>query len=161
MNQIDIELNCDLKNQNQIMRFLTIPSPTWKALEQPCPNYSTKGWCGCRFSFQPSSSTSDLTHLINWSQSSESSLVKPCALDWLEQKPAATWPFVEQFGHACFRGCRRIWHLGWTVSVLSKHFQLLIALNHLTVKMFGKKINIIISKTHNMFISNKVFFNPN
>ena len=55
---------------------------------QPCSNYSTKGRCGCRFSFQPSSSTPDLTHLINWSQSSESWLVKLCALDWLEQKPA-------------------------------------------------------------------------
>ena len=31
-----------------------------------------KGPCGCRFSFQPSSSTPDLTHLINWSQLSES-----------------------------------------------------------------------------------------
>ena len=37
--------------------------------------------CGCRFSFQPSSSTPDLTHLINWSQSSESWLVKLCS--WL------------------------------------------------------------------------------
>ena len=37
--------------------------------------------CGCRFSFQPSSSTPDLIHLINWSQSSESSLVgtKTCS----------------------------------------------------------------------------------
>ena len=55
-------------------------------LNQPCPDYSTKGRRGCRFSFQPSSSTPDLTHLINWSQSSESWLVKLCALDWLEQK---------------------------------------------------------------------------
>ena len=58
--------------------------------DQACPNYSTKGWCGRRFLFQPSSSTPDLTHLINWSQSSESWLVRLCALDWLEQKPAAT-----------------------------------------------------------------------
>ena len=46
-------------------------------------------------SFQPSSSTPDVTHLINWSQSSESWLVKLCALDWLEQKPGVKQPFVE------------------------------------------------------------------
>ena len=41
-----------------------------------------------------------MTHLISWSQSSDSRLVKLCALDWLEQKPAGTQPFMEQFGHA-------------------------------------------------------------
>ena len=64
-------------------------------LRSHCPNYSTKGQRACRFSCQPSSSTPDLTYLINWSQSSESWLVKLCALDWLEQKPAATRLFVE------------------------------------------------------------------
>ena len=59
-------------------------------------------------------STPDLTHLINWSQSSESSLVKPCALDWLEQKPAATRPFLK-FGHAWPRHCPPHSALVWAV----------------------------------------------
>ena len=57
---------------------------------QACPNYSTKSWCGCRFSLQPSSSTPDLNHLINWSQPSETWLFKLCAFDWLKQRPAST-----------------------------------------------------------------------
>ena len=48
-----------------------------------------KGPCGCRLLFQPSRRTPDLTGLINWSQSSDSWLVK-LSLGWSEQKPAAT-----------------------------------------------------------------------
>ena len=40
-------------------------------LGQARPNYSNEGPSGCRVSFQPNSSTPDMTHLINWSQSSE------------------------------------------------------------------------------------------
>ena len=66
------------------------------------PNRCHKGSCGCRILFQPSNSTPDWSHCINWSESSDRWLVKLCVLVWLEQQPAATWPFVKWVWHPWF-----------------------------------------------------------
>ena len=84
-----------LKGQERSSRPKCTERDEWSALFSHVQTIPQRADVAAGFLFQPSSSTPDLTHLINWSQSSESWLVKLCALDWLEQKSAATWPFVE------------------------------------------------------------------
>lgn len=67
----------------------------WKWTKTEMSKRFHKGPCSCSFLFQPSTSTADCTHLINWSDSSDSWLVELCVRDWLDQRPAATRPLVE------------------------------------------------------------------
>lgn len=60
----------------------------------------------------PCNRTPDKTHLVNWSEHSDSWLVKLFSLDWLEQKPAVSRPFVEWFGHPCSTANFNQKHLG-------------------------------------------------
>lgn len=62
-------------------------------LKQGCQTYSTKGHVAP--TKQQHTLTLDLTLLIYWCQSSGSWLSKLGALNWLEQKPASTRPFLD------------------------------------------------------------------
>ena len=97
------------------MTFLTLA--VWLPIWQWSQTDPVKSHCGCRFSFQPSKNTPDSTYSINWIVFTQLICWIRCVLAWVEWKPAASGPLLDQFEttvilHLCLFNC-------WNVLFLS------------------------------------------